>query len=246
MSRPPSLQLLPAVDVAGGRSVRLVGAESITATAYGDPLEVALGWQAAGAHWVHLVDLDAAFGRGTNRDLLASIVRRLDIAVQLSGGIRDEETLTEALATGCARVNISTAALRDMGWVASVVARHGDRIAVGLDVRGAVLTPRGSTEQVGALVEALAGLDDAGATRYVVTDVARDGSLSGPNLDLLRTVCARTDRPVVASGGIGSLADLSALRALVPLGVEAAILGQALHTGKITLPAALRAAGPDR
>lgn len=242
MSPPPSLGLLPAVDVAGGRAVRLVRAEEGTATEYGDPLEVALGWQRDGAHWVHLVDLDAAFGRGGNRDLLTSIVGRLDVAVQLSGGIRDEGTLAVALATGCARVNLGTAALQDVGWVAAAVGRHGDRIAVGLDVRGATLVPRGSEEQVGELVEMLDRLDASGAARYVVTDVARDGTLAGPNLDLLRAVCARTDRPVVASGGIGSLADVVALRALVPLGVEAAILGQALYTGAISLPAALRAA----
>ncbi len=242
MSLPPSLGLLPAVDVAGGRAVRLVRAEAGTATAYGDPLEVALGWEREGAQWVHLVDLDAAFGQGTNRDLLAAIVGRLDVAVQLSGGIRDEATLAAALATGCARVNLGTAALADVGWVAGAVGSHGDRIAVGLDVRGATLVPRGSAAEVGELVEMLDRLDAAGAARYVVTDVARDGTLTGPNLDLLRAVCARTDRPVVASGGIGSLADIGALRELVPLGVEAAILGQALYTGAVTLPAALRAA----
>lgn len=242
MSPPPSLGLLPAVDVAGGRAVRVVRGEGSSATAYGDPLRAALGWQHDGATWVHLVDLDAAFGRGSNQDLLASIVGRLDVAVQLSGGISNEETLAAALATGCARVNLSTAAVKDLSWVAAAAARYGDRVAVGLDVRGTALIPRGVADQVGELVAVLDDLDTAGAARYIVTDVARDGSLAGPNLDLLRAVCARTDRPVVASGGIGSLGDIVALRALVPLGVEAAILGQALYTGALTLPAALRAA----
>ncbi len=242
MSPPPSLGLLPAVDVAGGRAVRVVRGEGSSATAHGDPLRAALGWQHDGAAWVHLVDLDAAFGHGSNQDLLASIVGRLDVAVQLSGGISNEETLAAALATGCARVNLSTAAVKDLSWVAAAAARYGDRVAVGLDVRGTALIPRGAADQVGELVAVLDDLDTAGVARYIVTDVARDGSLAGPNLDLLRAVCARTDRPVVASGGIGSLGDIVALRALVPLGVEAAILGQALYTGALTLPAALRAA----
>jgi 1-(5-phosphoribosyl)-5-[(5-phosphoribosylamino)methylideneamino] imidazole-4-carboxamide isomerase/N-(5'phosphoribosyl)anthranilate isomerase len=234
-----SLVLLPAVDVAGGQAVRLVQGAAGTETGYGDPLEAALAWQRAGAQWVHLVDLDAAFGRGSNRELLAEVVGRLDVAVELSGGIRDDESLAAALATGCSRVNIGTAALEDPAWCARAIAEHGDRIAVGLDVRGTTLAARGWTQEGGDLWEVLDRLDRDGCARYVVTDVTKDGTLRGPNLDLLRAVCARTDRPVVASGGVSSLDDLTAIAALVPLGVEGAIVGKALYAGAFTLEQAL-------
>jgi phosphoribosyl isomerase A len=237
----PSLTLLPAVDVAGGQAVRLVQGAAGTETGYGDPLAAALGWQAAGAEWVHLVDLDAAFGRGSNADLLAAVVARLDIAVELSGGIRDDASLAAALATGCARVNIGTAALEQPDWVRAAIAAHGDKIAVGLDVRGTTLAARGWTRDGGELDEALARLDAEGCARYVVTDIKRDGMLRGPNLDLLRHVCARTPRPVIASGGVSSLADLAAIASLVPLGVEGAIVGKALYAGAFTLEEALGA-----
>jgi len=237
----PALTLLPAVDVAGGQAVRLVQGAAGTETGYGDPLAAALGWQAAGAEWVHLVDLDAAFGRGSNADLLAAVVARLDIAVELSGGIRDDASLAAALATGCARVNIGTAALEQPDWVRAAIAAHGDKIAVGLDVRGTTLAARGWTRDGGELDEALARLDAEGCARYVVTDIKRDGMLRGPNLDLLRHVCARTPRPVIASGGVSSLADLAAIASLVPLGVEGAIVGKALYTRAFTLEEALGA-----
>jgi phosphoribosyl isomerase A len=237
------LVLLPAVDVAGGRAVRMVRGRAGTETSYGDPLAAALAWQAAGAEWVHLVDLDAAFGRGANRDLLAEVVGRLDAAVELSGGIRDDESLSAALATGCARVNLGTAALEDPHWTADAISRYGDKIAVGLDVRGTTLAARGWTRDSGDLWVVLERLDREGCSRYVVTDVGRDGTLGGPNLDLLRAVCERTDRPVVASGGVSSLADVAALRSLVPLGVEGAIVGKALYAGRFTLAAALEVAG---
>ncbi len=243
MTTAARLQLLPAVDVADGRAVRLVQGEAGSETSYGDPLAAALAWAGAGAEWIHLVDLDAAFGRGSNRDLLADVVGRLDVAVELSGGIRDDESLAAALSTGCRRVNLGTAALEDPTWTASVVARHGDRIAVGLDVRGTTLAARGWTREGGDLWETLARLDRDGCQRYVVTDVTKDGTLQGPNLSLLREVCARTDAPVVASGGIAELADLEALRALVPLGVEGAIVGKALYAEAFTLPQALDVAG---
>ena len=237
------LVLLPAVDVAGGRAVRMVRGRAGTETSYGDPLGAALAWQAAGAEWVHLVDLDAAFGRGANRDLLAEVVGRLDAAVELSGGIRDDESLSAALATGCARVNLGTAALEDPHWTADAISRYGDKIAVGLDVRGTTLAARGWTRDSGDLWVVLERLDREGCSRYVVTDIGRDGTLGGPNLDLLRAVCERTDRPVVASGGVSSLADVAALRSLVPLGVEGAIVGKALYSGRFTLAAALEVAG---
>jgi phosphoribosylanthranilate isomerase len=237
------LVLLPAVDVAGGRAVRMVRGRAGTETSYGDPLAAALAWQAAGAEWVHLVDLDAAFGRGVNHDLLAEVVGRLDAAVELSGGIRDDESLSAALATGCARVNLGTAALEDPQWTADAISRYGDKIAVGLDVRGTTLAARGWTRDGGDMWVVLERLERDGCSRYVVTDVGRDGTLGGPNLDLLRAVCERTDRPVVASGGVSSLADVAALRSLVPLGIEGAIVGKALYAGRFTLAAALEVAG---
>jgi 1-(5-phosphoribosyl)-5-[(5-phosphoribosylamino)methylideneamino] imidazole-4-carboxamide isomerase/N-(5'phosphoribosyl)anthranilate isomerase len=236
-----TLELLPAVDVRGGRAVRLVRGESGTETSYGDPLAAALAWQRAGAHWLHLVDLDAAFGTGDNRRLIGEVTRAMDIEVQVSGGIRDDDTLAQALATGCARVLLGTAAQETPEWVAKAVAEHGDRIAVGLDVRGTTLRGRGWTRDGGDLYETLARLDSEGCARYVVTDIARDGTLEGPNLGLLRDVCAATDRHVVAAGGVSSLDDLLALAALVPEGVEGAIVGKALYVRAFSLPEALEA-----
>jgi phosphoribosylanthranilate isomerase len=239
------LQLLPAVDVAGGQAVQLVQGVAGSEKRFGDPVEAALDWQARGAEWIHLVDLDAAFGRGDNRDLLAKIVGSLDIDVEMSGGIRDDDSLRAALATGCRRVNIGTAALERPAWCAAAIAEHGDRVAVGLDVRGRTLAARGWTREGGDLYDVLARLDDEGCARYVVTDVNKDGMLQGPNLDLLRDVCAATDRPVVASGGITELADLEALRGLVPQGVEGAIIGTALYEGRFTLEEALALTRPE-
>src|SRR3954449_6689032 len=219
-----SFMLLPAVDVADGQAVRLVQGAAGSETGYGDPLQAALQWQRDGAEWIHLVDLDAAFGRGDNRDLLAQVTGRLDVSVELSGGIRDDESLEAALKTGATRVNLGTAALENPDWVRSAIARHGDRIAVGLDVRGTTLAARGWTQDGGELFEVLDRLDRDGCARYVVTDVRRDGTLTGPNLSLLAEVCAATIKPVVASGGVSSLADLVAI-AGVP-GVEGAIVGK--------------------
>ena len=233
------LELLPAVDVKDGRAVRLVQGELSAETAYGNPLEVALEFQAAGAEWLHLVDLDAAFGRGENSVQLAQVVGRLDIKVELSGGIRDDESLARALATGCTRVNLGTAALENPEWTARVIAEHGDRIAVGLDVRGHVLAARGWTKEGGDLFETIERLERDGCARYVVTDVTKDGTLQGPNIELLKEVCAVTSKPVVASGGISSLADIAALSALNSLGVEGAIVGKALYAGAFTLEQAL-------
>ena len=238
------LVLLPAVDVADGQAVRLVQGAAGTETSYGSPLDAALQWQRDGAEWIHLVDLDAAFGRGSNRELIADVVARLDVQVELSGGIRDDDTLDAALATGAARVNVGTAALETPDWVRDAIARVGDRIAVGLDVRGTTLSARGWTQDGGDLFETLARLDADGCARYVVTDVHRDGTLTGPNLELLRSVCAATDRPVVASGGVSSLDDLRAIAALVADGVEGAIVGKALYSGALTLPEALAAVAP--
>ena len=233
------LELLPAVDVKDGRAVRLVQGELARESVYGSPLEVALDFQKSGAQWLHLVDLDAAFGRGENSALLADVVGRLDIDVELSGGIRDDESLKRALATGCRRVNLGTAALENPEWTSRVIAEHGDRIAVGLDVRGHVLAARGWTQEGGDLFETLARLESDGCARYVVTDVTKDGTLQGPNLELLKEVCAATKKPVVASGGISSLEDIKALCALTEIGVEGAIVGKALYAGAFTLEQAL-------
>jgi 1-(5-phosphoribosyl)-5-[(5-phosphoribosylamino)methylideneamino] imidazole-4-carboxamide isomerase/N-(5'phosphoribosyl)anthranilate isomerase len=238
-----SLVLLPAVDVAAGAAVRLVQGEAGSETFYGEPLEAALAWQRDGAEWIHLVDLDAAFGRGDNRDLLADVIKRLDVAVELSGGIRDDVSLEAALATGAARVNLGTAALESPDWVRSAIAKYGEKIAVGLDVRGTTLAARGWTQEGGDLWQTMARLDADGCARYVVTDVNRDGTLTGPNLQLLREVCARTSAAVVASGGVSSLADLRAIAELTSLGVEGAIVGKALYAGAFTLPEALAALG---
>jgi phosphoribosylformimino-5-aminoimidazole carboxamide ribotide isomerase/phosphoribosylanthranilate isomerase len=232
--------LLPAVDVKDGRAVRLVQGELSQESIYGAPLDVALDFQTAGATWLHLVDLDAAFGRGENSLLLAEVVGKLDIDVELSGGIRDDESLTRALATGCRRVNLGTAALENPKWTARVIAEHGDRIAVGLDVRGQTLAARGWTKEGGDLFETIARLDSDGCARYVVTDVAKDGTLMGPNLELLKSVCSVTKKPVIASGGIATLEDISALAKLQSIGIEGAIVGKALYAGAFTLEQALQ------
>lgn len=239
-----SFELLPAVDVADGQAVRLVQGESGTETFYGSPLDAALAWQADGAEWIHLVDLDAAFSRGSNHELLAEVVGTLDIDVEMSGGIRDDETLTRALATGCRRVNIGTAALEDPEWCARIIAEYGDKVAIGLDVRGHQLAARGWTQEGGELFEVLERLNREGAARYVVTDVTKDGTLAGPNLELLQEVCANTSKPVVASGGVSSLEDLRALASLHSIGVEGAIVGKALYAGAFTLVEALAAVRP--
>lgn len=236
---------MPAVDVVDGQAVRLVQGEAGSETNYGSPRDAALSWQNAGAEWVHLVDLDAAFGRGSNRDMLADVIGELDVKVELSGGIRDDASLEAALATGCARVNLGTAAIENPEWCASAIARFGDKIAVGLDVRNVdrryQLRGRGWVTEGGDLFETLARLDRDGCARYVVTDVSKDGTLTGPNLDLLREVCAATDAPVVASGGISVLQDVVDIAGLTGLGVEGAIIGKALYAGRFTLPEALAA-----
>jgi phosphoribosylanthranilate isomerase len=236
-----TFELLPAVDVADGLAVRLVQGRAGTETTYGTPLDAALAWQADGAEWIHLVDLDAAFGRGSNHELIAEVVGVLDVRVELSGGIRDDASLEAALATGCTRVNIGTAALENPDWCASVIASYGEQIAVGLDVRGSTLAARGWTEDGGDLWEVLTRLEAQGCPRYVVTDVTKDGTLRGPNVELLQQVCAVTKAPVVASGGVSSLADLIELAALSAVGVEGSIVGKALYAGAFTLPEALAA-----
>ena len=238
------LSLLPAVDVADGQAVRLTQGSAGTETAYGDPLDAAKNFLEQGAEWLHLVDLDAAFGRGENTAVIRRVVDEWSgsMNIELSGGIRDDESLDRALVAGARRVNLGTAALENPEWTAKVIAEHGDRVAVGLDVRGTTLAARGWTEEGGDLFEVLARLDADGCSRYVVTDVTKDGMMKGPNLQLLRDVAGRTDRPVIASGGISTLDDIAAIRELVSIGVEGAILGKALYAGAFTLREALAVA----
>lgn len=239
MRKAKALELLPAIDIRGGRAVRLVQGELRNESQFGDPIDVARDFQRAGAEWIHLVDLDAAFGIGSNYDLILSVIKSIDLKVELSGGIRDDHSLRRALATGCQRVNLGTAALEDPSWTAGVIAEFGDRIAVGLDVRGHTLAARGWTKAGGELFETIERLDRDGCTRYVVTDVAKDGTLQGPNLELLRDVCAATSAPVIASGGVSNLQDLRELRTLTEIGVEGAIVGKALYAGNFTIEDAL-------
>ncbi|WEO78655.1 bifunctional 1-(5-phosphoribosyl)-5-((5-phosphoribosylamino)methylideneamino)imidazole-4-carboxamide isomerase/phosphoribosylanthranilate isomerase PriA [Cryobacterium sp. SO2] len=243
-TKTPKLVLLPAVDVADGKAVRLTQGEAGTETNYGDPMDAALDWANQGAEWIHLVDLDAAFGRGNNTSVLKKVIKQLrGVNVELSGGIRDDRSLEAALGTGVKRINLGTAALENPEWAASVIAQYGDAIAVGLDVRGTTLAARGWTKDGGDLWQVLERLEEAGCTRYVVTDVTKDGTLKGPNIELLREVMERTHRPVIASGGIASLDDIAALRELVPLGLEGAIVGKALYAGAFTLAEALDVSG---
>jgi 1-(5-phosphoribosyl)-5-[(5-phosphoribosylamino)methylideneamino] imidazole-4-carboxamide isomerase/N-(5'phosphoribosyl)anthranilate isomerase len=234
-----SLVLLPAVDVQNGQAVQLVQGVAGSERVFGDPLAAAQRWQDDGAEWIHLVDLDAAFGRGSNADTIAEIVGAMNLNVELSGGIRDDASLERALETGCRRVNIGTAALENPEWCVDIISSYGDRIAIGLDVKGTRLAARGWTREGGDVYETLAELSDAGCQRFVVTDVASDGMLTGPNLELLSAICSRTDAKVVASGGISSLADIRTLAGLVPIGVEGAIIGTALYVGSFTLTDAL-------
>ncbi|GAA4779610.1 bifunctional 1-(5-phosphoribosyl)-5-((5-phosphoribosylamino)methylideneamino)imidazole-4-carboxamide isomerase/phosphoribosylanthranilate isomerase PriA [Microbacterium gilvum] len=240
----PALTLLPAVDVADGKAVRLTQGEAGSETSYGDPLEAADNWKSQGADWIHLVDLDAAFGRGSNAGILRKVIKHVrGVNVELSGGIRDDASLEAALESGAQRINLGTAALENPEWTASVIGRYGDAVAVGLDVRGTTLAARGWTQEGGDLWEVLERLEEAGCSRYVVTDVTKDGTLRGPNIELLREMASRTPKPVVASGGVSSLDDIAALRDLVPLGVEGAIVGKALYSGAFTLAEALDVAG---
>lgn len=237
------LELLPAVDVASGKAVRLTQGEAGSEEDFGHPLDAAQDWINAGAEWIHLVDLDAAFGRGENRAVIAEVVAAAgSTKIELSGGIRDDASLEAALSLGATRVNLGTAALENPDWTARVIERFGEQIAVGLDVRGTVLAARGWTQEGGDLFEVLQRLEDVGCSRYVVTDVTKDGTLRGPNLELLKQVMQRTNKPVVASGGISSLEDIQNLVDLVPLGLEGAILGKSLYAGRFTLEEALEIA----
>ena len=236
------LDILPAIDIKDGRAVRLIQGELAATTTYGLPVEVANDFVLQGAKWIHLVDLDAAFGTGNNFDLIKEVISSVNIKVELSGGIRDDASLERALSTGCERVNLGTAAIENSDWTAEVIAKHGAKIAVGLDVRGHTLATRGWTESGGDLFEMITKLDEAGCSRYIVTDVSKDGTLAGPNLELLREVCAATKTPIVASGGISTLQDLINLRSMRDVGIEGAIVGKAIYSGAFTIAQALEVA----
>lgn len=238
----PELQILPAIDIKEGRAVRLFQGELAKESNYGLPVEVAQDFSVAGASWIHLVDIDAAFGIGSNFELIQEVISSVDVKVELSGGIRDDDSLKRALSTGCERVNLGTAAIENPEWTAKVIGQYGEKIAVGLDVRGHTLATRGWTEQGGDLFEMISKLDSAGCSRYIVTDVTKDGTLTGPNLELLREVCGATKAPVIASGGISALQDLIDLRAMTNLGIEGAIVGKAIYSGAFSLAQALEVA----
>ena len=237
-----TLEILPAIDVKEGSAIRLVQGELDKQSKYGDPIEIATQFVASGASWIHLVDLDAAFGLGNNFEVLASVIKSVDIKIELSGGIRDDESLNRALSTGCTRINLGTAALEQPEWTESVIKKHGDKIAVGLDVRGRQLSARGWTKSGGDLFEAITRLDKVGCARYVLTDITRDGTLTGPNLELLKEVTSFTKTPIVASGGISSLRDVKTLTQLTNDGVEGVIIGKALYAGAFTLAQVLATA----
>ena len=234
-----ALEILPAIDVKDGVAIRLTKGELDNQSKYGDPLEVAGEFVKSGVKWIHLVDLDAAFGLGNNFEILDSIIKSVDIKIQLSGGIKDDESLNRALTTNCSRINLGTAALDNLEWVESVIKKHGDKIAVALDVDGKVLSPRGGSKSGGDLFQMITRLDKSGCARYVLTDVNRDGALSGPNLELLKEVTSFTKTPIVASGGVSSLSDVKSLMQLTDQGVEAVIIGKALYTGAFTLAQAI-------
>ena len=234
-----ALEIFPAIDVKDGVAIRLTKGELNNQSKYGDPLEVANEFVKSGVNWIHLVDLDAAFGIGDNSGILASIIKNINIKIQLSGGIKDEQSLNKALATGCSRINIATSALEQLEWVESVIHKHGDKICVSLDVSGKVLSPRGSNKSGGDLFQVITRLDKVRCARYVLTDVNRDGALNGPNLELLKEVTSFTKTPIVASGGVSSLNDVKSLMQLTNQGVEAVIIGKALYTGAFTLTQAL-------
>ena len=238
------LQLLPAIDISNGSSVRLSQNKIDKDIEYGSPIEVAQDFVNQGASWIHLVDLDQAFGSGDNRILISEVIEtQKNVKIQLSGGIKNQETLDFAVSSGAERFNLSTGALIDLDWVAKVISEHGSRAVIGLDVMGDELVARGETVQAGKLFEVLDKLESFGAQRYLVTDVSKDGMLLGPNIELLKAVLDKTEKPVLASGGVSSLQDIEELKALVSLGLEGLVLGKALYEGNFTLTQALEIAG---
>jgi phosphoribosyl isomerase A len=240
------LTLYPAVDIKDGRAVRLTQGRADEETVYdADPVAAAQRFADAGTPWLHVVDLDAAFtGEPRNRHLIASIVEATGCKVQASGGVRTVADVEASLGYGAERVVIGTMALTDPAFVAEVLDRVGPRIAVGLDARGTTLQARGWTEEAGDLFEAIEQFTAMGVPRFVYTDVAKDGMLEGPNVEMLAEVADATSAAVTASGGVSSLEDLRTLATCHPR-VDAAIVGKALYSGAFTLAEALAAVGDD-
>ena len=242
MSLQPALTIIPAIDIKGGRAVRLNQGRASQVTDYGDPVERAYEFERTGARWLHVVDLDAAFGDGSNRAIVESIVANVDISVEVSGGIRDSDAVARALETGAHRITLGTAAVEDPLWAAKMIEKYGHRIVIGLDVRDRVVATHGWTKSAGALADLIKRFDDAGCQMYMVTDISKDGTLTGPNIELLRESAALTSGSIIASGGVASLDDIASLRELVPAGVEAVIIGKAFYEGYFTVSEACEVA----
>jgi phosphoribosylformimino-5-aminoimidazole carboxamide ribotide isomerase len=233
--------IIPAVDIRGGRVVRLVRGDPDQQTEYGDdPAAAAARFEERGARWIHVVDLDAAFGTGSNRELVGAACRAVGVSVQVGGGLRSLEAVDEVIAAGAARAILGTAAAWDPGFVRVAVDRHGERVAVAVDVQDGRAAVRG-WKDIGAPIEQLIpSLENAGTPRFIVTSVGSDGAMSGPDLALYEQVRGLTDLPVIASGGVRNVDDL---RALSELGVEGAVVGRAVHEGTLPLEEALAEVG---
>ena len=242
MTTQPPLTIIPAIDIKAGRAVRLHQGKASQVTDYGDPVERAYEFERTGARWLHVVDLDAAFGEGDNRGIVESIVANVDISVEVSGGLRDSDAVARALDSGAHRVTLGTAAVEDPGWAAKMIERYGSRIVIGLDVRDGLVATHGWTKSAGAMVDLIRRFDDAGCEMYMVTDISKDGTLTGPNLDLLRESAELTSGSIIASGGVASLDDVALLRELVPTGFEAVIIGKAFYEGYFTVAEACEVA----
>ena len=225
--------VIPAIDLRGGRAVRLRRGDPSEETAYAnDPVEVAQRFQEQGARRLHVIDLDAALGEGDNRGAIRDICRAVVVPVQVGGGIRSLEAVVAVFEDGAARAILGTAAAADASFVARAVEEFAERVVVAVDVRGGRLMIDGWREEGPALEPALSGLNEAGAPRYLVTAIARDGTLEGPDLTLYRQVLKLTDRPVIASGGVRHAEDVWALR---DVGCEAAVTGKALYEKTLKL-----------
>ena len=238
----PILNVIPAIDIKGARAVRLKQGKKDHVTDYGDPVERAYEFQRAGAEWLHVVDLDAAFGEGSNWKIVESIVKQIDIKVEVSGGIRDDRSLDRALSSGSHRVTIGTAAMENPAWISEKFEDLAEKIIVALDIRDGRVATRGWTEETVPYREAIKRLDGVGCLRYMVTDISKDGTLTGPNLSLLEDVASNTESSVIASGGVALLEDIASLRHLVALGIEGAVIGKALYEGVFTVAEAIEVA----
>jgi phosphoribosylanthranilate isomerase len=235
-----ALELYPAVDIKDGKAARLIKGQLNTTENFGDPAEVVNQFIDAGSKWIHLVDLDAAFGTGNNRNQIKEITSITDISFQLSGGINNQQTLDFALTTAAKQINLATSALLDLQWVEQVLKSHGDKLSISLDVAADTnqLIARGSGQNLGDLNLMIENLNAIGCTRFIITDIETDGALSGPNFDLLKKVSDKTEASIISSGGVGSIDDLIQLRQMQ---IDGVVLGKALYSGQIDLISALSA-----